>query len=123
MKGDVLNWENSSWKIWDMKETLIDEETSCKGAKVGSVLVTGKWNMHDAHHLCHGLGGLTTVVVSEQQQHYLIDVFNQQPKCTLKSKRSREKRSCKNSFYFIVVLQLIHFSGMAGGMCQKKEHL
>ena len=75
MKGNVVNWEKSTWKLNNVTIVNLKRQTVCSIPEARNVFFPTKRTYNDHKLLCTTLNGKITVVNSSELQESLIEKF------------------------------------------------
>ena len=81
LKGNLVNWDYSDWKVTNMTTTDVDYEDICIPPRPGNVLFPEKRNFTSLISLCHKMRGLPAVIKDQKSQHKMTEKATEVAEC------------------------------------------
>lgn len=81
LKGNMVNWDYSDWKVENMTVTDVDYDEICIPPRPGHVLFPEKRGFPSLTSICHQMRGLPAVIKNQETQHQMTEIASKIPEC------------------------------------------
>ena len=73
MKGNLINWDTSEWKLTNMSEIEVEHDNLCQPVRPGHVIMSVARNFSYAVNFCQKLKAEMSVITNKEMQEELIN--------------------------------------------------